>query len=75
MDYSKSLETYLPAKAILSGLGPVALHKSLCDGDSAEFFDVAQDVLASSDHDVHRAAVSVLEKLWKKDRSLGDGLP
>src|SRR5579862_1288701 len=54
---------------------PAALQRALCDGDSTAFWRASKDLLESSDTDKRRLTIDVLEKLWRRDRSLGDGLP
>lgn len=54
---------------------PIALQKSLCNGDSTDFWQVSKDLMDSSDPQARQATITVLERLWSRDKSLGDGLP
>jgi hypothetical protein len=54
---------------------PLPLEKALCEADSTSFWEQTKELMESQNVDQQRLAVRILEKVWRKDRSLGEGLP
>jgi hypothetical protein len=54
---------------------PPALERALCEADSTSLWEETKALLQSQNADQRALALAILEKVWKKDRSLGDGLP
>jgi hypothetical protein len=71
------------SKAPIAGLpfrhctahAPPAVEKALCEADSSSFWEQTKRLVEAQNGDEQRLAVRVLERVWRKDPSLGEGLP
>lgn len=54
---------------------PDDIEKALCNADGPAFWEATKRLLESQDADQRHLSAKILEKVWKKDESLGDGLP